>query len=58
MATALGFAGYRYAIIEHPISALSLDEAIALGTVAAPQVLALLRGEPPLPSGGTQESGR
>lgn len=45
MATALGFPGYRYAIVAHPISSLTQDGVAALATVAAPQVLALLRGQ-------------
>lgn len=48
MATALGFPGYRYAIVPHPLSSLDADQTAALGTVAAPQVLALLRGQDPV----------
>jgi hypothetical protein len=47
MASALGFPGYRYAIVPHPLSSLTGDQTAALGTLAAPQVLALLRGDDP-----------
>jgi hypothetical protein len=45
MATALGFPGYRYALVAHPVGSLSPEEVRGLAKVAAAQVLALLRGE-------------
>ena len=44
MATALGFPGYRYAVVAHPIGSLGPDELRAQAKVAAPQVLEILRG--------------
>lgn len=47
MATALGFPGYRYALVAHPVGSLSPEEVRVLARVAADQVAALLRGEAP-----------
>ena len=47
MATALGFPGYRYALVAHPVGSRSDEEVRALARVAAGQVLALLRGDAP-----------
>jgi hypothetical protein len=47
MAAALGFPGYRYALVAHPVGSLSPEEVKVLARVAAAQVLSLLRGEAP-----------
>lgn len=47
MATALGFPGYRYAVVPHPIGSLDAEQVRQRAKLAAPQVLALLRGLEP-----------
>ena len=47
MAAALGFPGYRYALVAHPVGSLSPEDVRVLAKVAAAQVLLLLRGEAP-----------
>jgi hypothetical protein len=50
MAAALGFPGYRYAVVPHPVGSLGPEEVRTLAKRAAPSVLALLRGEEPGPA--------
>ena len=47
MAAALGFPGYRYAVVSHPVGSLDAEAVRALAEFAAPQVLALLCGAAP-----------
>lgn len=47
MATALGFPGYRYAVVSHPMGSLDAEQVRERARVAAPQVLDLLRGLSP-----------
>ncbi len=42
MARVLGLAGYRFAVIEHPISSASADELTAKARVATDEIVALL----------------
>lgn len=44
MAVIQGIAGYRYAVVQHPVSSLGPDEIQERAKVAAPQVLEILRG--------------
>jgi len=46
MAAVQGIPGYRYAVVPHPVSSLDADGIRAHARIAAPQVLAILRGEP------------
>lgn len=47
MAAALGFPGYRYALVAHPVGSLGREEVRMLARTAAAQVLDLLRGAEP-----------
>lgn len=47
MAAALGFPGYRYALVTHPVGSLGREEVRTLARAAAAQVLALLQGAAP-----------
>lgn len=44
MAAVQGMPGYRYAVIEHPLSSLTPPEVAERARVAAPQVLDILYG--------------
>ena len=45
MARIQGAPGYKFAIVPHPVSSLDADGLAAHARLAAPQVLAILRGE-------------
>lgn len=45
MAAVQGMPGYRYAVVEHPLSSLDADEVAERAKAAAPQVLEILHGK-------------
>ncbi|MEU2351154.1 hypothetical protein [Modestobacter sp. NPDC049651] len=47
MATIQGAPGYTFAVVPHPVSSLDAEGIAKHAALAAPQVLAVLRGEAP-----------